>query len=103
MRKAVSRVRGMMRSEGESAQLMTRRLSLRTQLQASYGTYTKGDVAKDNLRTIDVQWEAEQLLGIGAVIGTVTQMCMTISCKPIAGADMLQGSLLSQAGQRARH
>jgi hypothetical protein len=49
-------------------------LSLRTQLQASYGIYTKGDVAKDNSRTIDIQQEAEQPLGIGAAIGTVTQM-----------------------------
>jgi hypothetical protein len=37
---------------------------------------------------------------MGAAIGAVTQMCMTISCKTIAGADMLQGSLLSQASQR---
>jgi hypothetical protein len=78
---------------------MTRRLSLRTQFQAGYGIYTKGDIAKDNSRTIDIQQEPEQPLGIGAV----TQVCMTISCKTIAGADMLQGSLLSQAGRRARH
>jgi hypothetical protein len=34
-----------------STRLMTRRLSLRTQFRASYGIYTKGDVAKDNTRT----------------------------------------------------
>jgi hypothetical protein len=80
-----------------------RRLSLRTQLQARYGIYTKGDVAKDNTRTIDIQREAEQLLGIGETVRTVTQMRMTISCKTIAGADMLWGSLLSQVGQRVGH
>jgi hypothetical protein len=79
---------------------MTRRLSLRTQLRASYGIYTKGDIAKDNTRTIGIQREAEQPLGIGAAVGMVTQMRMTISCKTIAGADMLRGSLLSQAGRR---
>jgi hypothetical protein len=79
-----------MRSEGESTQLMTRRLSLRTQLQASYSIYTKGDIAKNNRRTIDIQWESEQPLG----------MRMTISCKTIAGAGRLQRSLLSQANQR---
>jgi hypothetical protein len=78
-----------------------RRLSLRTQLRASYGIYTKGDVAKDNTRTIDIRWEAEQPSGTGAAVGTVTQMRMTISCKTIAGADMLWGSLLSRAGRRA--
>jgi hypothetical protein len=46
-----------------STRLMTRRLSLRTQLRASYGTYTKGDVAKDSTETIGIQREAEQLLG----------------------------------------
>jgi hypothetical protein len=92
-----------MRREGESTRLMTRRLSLRTQLQASYGIYTKGDVAKDNTRTIDIRQEAEQPSGTGAAIGTVTQMHMTISCKTIARADMLQRSLLSQAGRRAGH
>jgi hypothetical protein len=58
-----------MRSEGESTQLVTRRLSLRTQLRAGYGIYTKGDVAKDNTRTIDIQREAEQPLGTGAAVG----------------------------------
>jgi hypothetical protein len=82
--------------------LVTRRLSLRTQLRASYGIYTKGDVVKDNTRTIDIRREAEQPLGTGAAVGTVTQMRMTISCKTIAGADILRGSLLSQAGRRAR-
>jgi hypothetical protein len=69
MMRAVSGVRSAMRSEGESTQLMTRRLSLRTQLQASYGIDTKGDIAKDNSRTIDIQWEVEQPLRIGAAIG----------------------------------
>jgi hypothetical protein len=71
---------------------MTRRLSLRTQLRASYGIYTEGDVAKDNTRTIDIRREAEQPSGTGAAVGTVTQMRMTISCKTIAGAGMLRGS-----------
>jgi hypothetical protein len=78
-----------------STRLMTRRLSLRTQLRASYGIYTKGDVAKDNMRTIGIRREAEQPSGIGAAVGMVTQVRMTISCKTIAGADMLRGSLLS--------
>jgi hypothetical protein len=52
-----------------STQLMTRRLSLRTQLRASYGIYTKGDIAKDNTRTIGVRREAEQPSGIGAAVG----------------------------------
>jgi hypothetical protein len=82
--------------------LVTRRLSLRTQLQASYSIYTKGDVAKDNKKTIGIRREAEQPLGIGAAIGMVTQMHMTISCKTIARADMLRGSLLSRADRRAR-
>jgi hypothetical protein len=90
-----------MRSEGESARLVTRRLSLRTQLRASYGIYTKGDVAKDNTRTIDIRREAEQPSGTGAAVGTVTQVRMTISCKTIAGADMLRGNLLSRAGRSA--
>jgi hypothetical protein len=66
----------------------------------SYGIYTKEDIAKDSSRIIDIQWEAEQLLGIGAAIRTVTQMCITISCKTITKADRLQRSLLSQAGWR---
>jgi hypothetical protein len=84
-----------------STRLMTRRLSLRTQLRANYGIYTKGDIAKDNTRTIGIRQEAEQPSGIGAAVGTVTQMRMTISCKTIAGADMLRRSLLSRAGWRA--
>jgi hypothetical protein len=62
MRRVVLTTRSANEDEGESTQLMTRRLSLRTQLQTSYNIYTKGDVAKDNSRTIDIQWEAEQLL-----------------------------------------
>jgi hypothetical protein len=46
-----------------STQLMTRRLSLRTQLRASYGIYTKGDVAKDNTRTIGIRREVDRPLG----------------------------------------
>jgi hypothetical protein len=84
-----------------SARLVTRRLSLRTQLRASYSIYTKGDIAKDNTRTIGIRREAEQPSGIGSAVGTVTQMRMTISCKTIARADMLWRSLLSQVGWRA--
>jgi hypothetical protein len=62
-----------------STRLMTRRLSLGTQLQASYGIYTKGGIAKDNTRTLDIRRETEQLSGTGAAVGTVTQMRMTIS------------------------
>jgi hypothetical protein len=102
MKRVVSGMRSAMRSEGESAQLVMRRLSLRTQLRTSYRIYTKGNVAKDNTRTIGIRREAEQLLGIGAVIGTVTQMRMTMGCKTIARADMLRRSLLSRAGRRAR-
>jgi hypothetical protein len=78
MRRVVSTMRSVMRKGKESAQLVTRRLSLKTQLRASYGIYTKGDVAKDNSRTIDIQQETEQPLGTGAAVGMVTQMCMTI-------------------------